>query len=112
MIFNAILLSILSTGAFWIIYAKCPPSIKKFIIKHTLFSDVVATVCTYILFGGGATVLLASAMTCIETSLLLAIGKDPELSAALSAMGRKITEFQSKASKYLKAVMIPATTNV
>lgn len=108
MIFNAILLSILSTSAFWIIYVKMPAAIRRFLVKHTLFTDVVATICTYVLFGGGATVLLASAMTCIQTSLLLAIAKDPEMSAVCSAFGQRLTGFQSKAVGMLKAMMVPA----
>lgn len=73
MISTAITLSILTTGAFVIVYGKLPKRLRAFIEKHSLLTDLLALIGVYILFGGTLTALMAGALTGLTVSGLLHI---------------------------------------
>jgi hypothetical protein len=67
---------------------------------------MIACIGTYILFGGGPTVLLAAAISSIETSILLAIANDPELSVAVSAVMARAILLKKQLINMTKSVLV------
>jgi hypothetical protein len=78
MILDALVLATLSTIGFYMIYTKLPRSVRRFLERHSLLSDLVALILTYILFGGTLTALIAGAMVGIFTSCLLFVAQHPD----------------------------------
>jgi len=78
LITNGLTLAILTTTAFFIVYKKLPRKIRRWVQAHTLLTDVVALLLTYMLFGGTLTALFAAAMTGLFVSGLLYISNHPE----------------------------------
>lgn len=98
LITSAFFLSIVTSVAFYILYTKMPYRFRKLLLDHPLATEVGATVATYWLhasFGGGLTALFAAAMVTLQTSILLAIAKDPELSVALVQLMKRIQSLKT-----------------
>ena len=55
-----------------------PPKIKKFLEKHTLLTDALALITTYVLLGGTLTALIAAALCGLFVSGLLHIARNKE----------------------------------
>lgn len=105
MILSGFLLGTLSTIGAYFIYIKLPKRIKQWILHHQLFSDLTAMVFTYLIFGGGPTVLFAAAFACIETSVILAISKDPELLKILANIIFKVKVLKQQGIVELKGIL-------
>ena len=71
-------LALLTTIGFLAIYLKLPRNVRKFILKHSLFTDITTLLGVYILLGGTLTALLAAAMCGLSISLLLYMTKNRE----------------------------------
>ena len=78
MLINGLTLAVLTTTGFVIVYKKLPRKIRKLIEKHSLITDAVALLLTYILFGGTLTALVAAAMVGVFVSILLHIANNPD----------------------------------
>lgn len=78
MLYDALVLSILSTIGFVMTYKKLPRKMRRFLAKHGVFTDVLTFVITYFTLGGSLTALTAGAMVAIWTSMLVTIAEHPE----------------------------------
>ena len=98
MIVNGLVLAILSTTAWCVIFQKLPRRIRKLIQKHTLLADVVALLLTYMVFGGTLTALVAAAMVGLFISMLLHIVNHPEqflyINDFIEIIKKKLTELK------------------
>lgn len=118
--FDALALSILTTGGFAIIVGKFPPKLRHYIVKYELFTEIVTIVLAYVILGGTLTALFASAMVGLQVSALLYIAKHPEkfeylgdirdaVGEALDFMNRKVEEIATAYSDW-KACRAPQYT--
>jgi O-antigen/teichoic acid export membrane protein len=76
MLGTATSLAVITTGGAYLIYDKLPAKIKKFIVKHSLLSDVLAFIAVYMILGGTLTALIAAAMMGVMVSLMLHIANN------------------------------------
>lgn len=109
MIVTAFFLATATVAGFTILYTKMPNGVKKYLKDHSLMTDIIACVATYWLhafFGGGATVLFAAGIASLETSVLLSIAKDPEMSAATSLLVKKMNEFRTRVMDSVRKALV------
>jgi hypothetical protein len=78
MLVTAFTLAVLTTSGFFVIYRKLPRKVRRFLEKHSLGTDAVALLLTYMLLGGTLTALIAGALVGLMTSALLFISQHPE----------------------------------
>ena len=106
MIGNALALAILTTSGFLVIYLKLPERIKLFLEKHSLFTDALALITTYVLLGGTLTALIAAALCGLFVSGLLYIARNKEdflyLNDIYDYMKTQLKQFQIYLSDYGK----------
>ena len=77
MITTGLLLSGLTIGGFYFIFTKCPKKLQKFLVNRPLFTDAVAAIFTYVLFGTSTVIgLLAAGWSAVIVSLMLAARKN------------------------------------
>lgn len=77
MLSNAFALAILSTGCLYFLYTRLPASAKKWLIDHSLFTDITVMIITFWILGGSVTALFASAVVDLLISMMLHIAKHP-----------------------------------
>lgn len=78
MLTTGLILSGLTVGGFYLIFSKCPKRLQKFLIDRPLFTDCVAAIFTYILFGTSTVIgLLAAGWSAVIVSLMFAARKNP-----------------------------------
>ena len=70
-------------------------------IQHSLLTDVVACVLTYMLFGGTLTALFAAAFTGIIISILLALLNNETTAEAMHMYAEKIKSLKEKFVNYM-----------
>lgn|SRR5574343_1510140 len=107
---NAFLLGTLSVAVFTLLYSELPRRIRNILKKHYLATGLIVKLLTYLLMGGGFTVLLAAAIACIETSILLSIMKDEELSRLCSKLVDKLVSLKDKTVELIKDFAKESTT--
>jgi multisubunit Na+/H+ antiporter MnhB subunit len=78
MLFNAGVLAIATTTGFYLIYSKLPRRLRRFLEKHSLLTDLIACILTYMFLGGTLVALLAAALVGIMISMLLHISNNPD----------------------------------
>lgn len=98
MITDAIVLSVATTGAGYMLWRKTGPKVKKFIIEHPMLSEVSATVLTYFVHGGGVTAIMSAGFVCLMFSGMIYIASNPEdfvwLDDSLKRCGESLEEFK------------------
>lgn len=104
MLSSGLALAVLTSTGFYLIYTKLPGWAKKWMIKHSLLTDVVACVLTYVLFGGTVTALFAAAFVGIIISLMLAILNNEVTAEAVDRLVAKAKTVQKKFVEYLETV--------
>lgn len=101
---DAFALALLTTTGFMFIYKKFPTRLRKFLEKHSLLTDLVAAILTYMLLGGTLTALTASAMVGILTSCLLYIAANPNdftyLWDFIKVVKNSLKQVQTKLKEY------------
>ena len=83
-------LAILTSAGFLLIYHKLPASIRGFVQRHVLLTDISACILTYMLFGGTIVALFAAAFTGLFVSFILALLQDERTAAAVGALAKKL----------------------
>lgn len=78
MIFNAIVLAIVTFVGMMLIYMKLPNFIKKIMLKGDILTDIGCAALTYTFLGGTATAIIAAGLVGIMTSMSLAYVKSPQ----------------------------------
>ena len=78
MLTSALSLAIATTAAATIVFNKLPRKIRRFLVKHSLFTDFLALISTYLLLGSTLTALMAAALVGLLTSALLHIANNPD----------------------------------
>lgn len=108
MLTSGLALAILTSTGFYLIYMKLPARVKAWMVKHSLLTDFVACVLTYMLFGGTVTALFASAFVGIIISIMLAILNNEVSAAALERLLARAKEIRNK----MLASITQALTNM
>lgn len=103
MLVNGFILATLTVSGFYLIYRKLPMRLRRFMEKHSLMTDIVACVLTYILFGGTLVALFASAWVGIMISILLALVQNQTTAAAMETITLKLILLKDKFLKALEA---------
>ena len=75
MIFNAIVLSIVTFVGLMLLFTKLPRSIRAMLIRLDFFTDIGAAFLTYLLLGGSATGMIGAGLVGIAVSICLACVK-------------------------------------
>lgn len=78
MLSTAVALSILTVTGFFIVYCKLPRSMRRFLEKHNLLTDMLCLVATYYFLGGTITALLAAGMVGLIVSGLLEVANNKD----------------------------------
>ena len=94
MITTGLSLALLTSAGFYLLFVKMPKKIRRFMQKHVLFTDTVACLLTYILFGSTLIALFAAAWLGIIVSCILAITSNPALNGILERFLDKIGELK------------------
>lgn len=102
MISQAIALSLVTFGGFFIIYSKLPAKVKEFIKNHSLLTDITTLGAAYVLLGGTLTALFAAALVGLITSTALYIGNNKEDFQYLWDAKDMIIKYAQVAKGYLK----------
>ena len=89
-------LAVITATGFYMVYRKLPTSIREFMQRHVLLTDVVACLLTYMLFGGTLVALFAAAFMGLFTSVLLAMANDPRTAGALEKLAKRIVAAKDK----------------
>jgi Ca2+/Na+ antiporter len=77
MLVDATILAILSAVGLIALFAKLPRQIRRFLLKHAVFTDFITFFLTYYTLGGTLTALTAGAIVGIITSALMYIASNP-----------------------------------
>lgn len=96
MLVEGFTLAVVTATGFYFIYAKLPATMKKWIHRHPLFTDVSACLATYILFGGTLTALFASAWLGIMISAILALTGNPTTNLLLEQLKKRAEDMKDK----------------
>lgn len=94
MITTGFTLACLSAAGFYMVFRHLPRRVRKFMQKHALFTDAVACLMTYMLFGGTLVALFAAAWMGILVSTLLALTANPSTAAMMERWACKIGELK------------------
>lgn len=78
MIFNAIVLAIVTFVGMVLIYVKLPRFVKKIMLKGDILTDIGCAALTYTFLGGTATAIIAAGLVGIMVSMSLAYVKSPQ----------------------------------
>lgn len=78
MISQAIALSLVTFAGFFILFSKLPQSVKDFINRHDLATDIACLGAAYLLLGGTLTALFAAALVGLFVSVALYVGHNKE----------------------------------
>lgn len=98
-------LAVITSGGFYIIYTKLPAWCKRWMVKHSLLTDIVACVFTYALFGGTVTALFAAAFVGLFVSMLLALLNNEVTAEAMERLGQRAKELQGKFAEYVAGMI-------
>ena len=101
MLVTGLALASMTAVGFYLIFCKLPRSVKKFIQKHSLLTDVIACALTYLLFGGTLVALFAAAWLGIIISILLAVVNNPGANKALEGAVATATSYWKKFEEWL-----------
>ncbi|RLE38057.1 hypothetical protein DRJ17_05030 [Candidatus Woesearchaeota archaeon] len=75
MIVTALTLGALTFGAFFFLIMKIRPLLRRLMLGHPLFTDLITTIATYIFLGGAVTSMIAAGFVCVTVSILLYVLK-------------------------------------
>ena len=75
MIFNAIVLSVVTFIGMALLFYKLPVSVRKTILKFDLFADIACAVVVYLFLGGTATAIIAAGLVGIYVSVALSMSR-------------------------------------
>ena len=103
MLSSALTLAILTTAGFYVAYSKLPRRVRRWIENHSLLTDTLCLLLTYMLLGGTLTALVAAAMVGLMTSALLYIANHPSDFIFLSDFGTMVSDFLRKLKEGLAA---------
>jgi len=78
MIFNAIVLAVVTFIGMMLIYIKLPNFVKKIMLKGDILTDLGCAALTYTFLGGTATAIIAAGLVGIMVSMSLAYVKSPQ----------------------------------
>lgn len=78
MIFNAIVLAIVTYIGMVLIFIKLPNFMRKLMLKGDLITDIGCCALTYTFLGGTATAIIAAGLVGIMVSMSLAYVKSPQ----------------------------------
>ena len=78
MISQAIALSLITFGGFFLVFKKLPEKVQTFIKEKSLLTDIVCLAGTYTLLGGTLTALFASALVGLFVSAALHVANHKE----------------------------------
>ena len=105
MLTTGLALAVLTSTGFYMIYNKLPGWARRWMVKHSLLTDVTACVLTYILMGGTLTALFAAAFVGIIISIMLAILNNEVTAAAADRLVERIKDLQQKLVDSLVAMI-------
>ena len=71
-------LSIATTAGAYVLFKKMPKRLQDMMKKYDVFTDVTASLFTYVFLGGTLTALMAAPLVGLQVSGLLYIAKHPE----------------------------------
>ena len=94
MVTTGFTLAALTGAGFYMVFNKLPRKVRKFMQKHVLFTDTIACLFTYVLFGGTLLGLFASAWMGIIVSSILALTANPVTNDILERFGNKIGQLK------------------
>jgi hypothetical protein len=77
MLTDALILAVLSSMGFVMTFQKLPRKMRRFLIKHAVFTDFLTFILTYWTLGSSLTALTAGAMVAIMTSAMCYIIENP-----------------------------------
>lgn len=95
MVYNAIVLAIVTFLGMALIYYKLPAFVRRIILKGDLITDVGVAGVTYLFLGGTATALIAAGIVGILVSMSLSYSKNMYI-ANLEKVSNINTESGSK----------------
>src|SRR5687768_16765374 len=75
---NALVLAVVTFIGGWMVWGKLPRRVRKWLERQSLTTDVVLLFLDYLVLGGTATALLASAFVGLMVSVALYIANHPE----------------------------------
>ena len=78
MIFNAIVLAVVTFVGMMLIYIKLPNFIKRVLLKGDILTDIGCCALVYTFLGGTATAIIAAGLVGIMVSMALAYIKSPQ----------------------------------
>lgn len=91
MVTTGLLLGVVTAAGFMFIWVKLPKTLRNFLTKYSLLTDLVVCVATYVLLGGTITALFASAFMGIIVSMMLALVNNEQTGAMLERFVVKIS---------------------
>jgi len=103
MLSNALALSLLSTGGVYLIYKKLPAKVRNFLEKHSLFTDAISFILTYMILGGTLTALIAAAMMGVMVSAMLHVVTNKDKYIYLYDLTDWLKGMTQKVQVYLEA---------
>ena len=101
MIIDGFTLALITNIGFYLIYRKLPAAVRKWMHKHSLFTDFMACLLTYVLFGGTLVALFAAAWAGVMVSVMLALVNNPTTNGALESLTEKIKKSMSQFEVWL-----------
>ena len=101
MIIEGLVLASITGAGFYFVWHKLPQVIRKFFLRHPLFTDTIACVLTYTLLGGTLTALVAAAWLGCIVSAMLYLVNNPTTSAAMDQLAVKLKLMWGKVSNHI-----------
>jgi len=101
MILDGLVLACITGVAFWMLYAKLPRKMRKFLQKHILFTDTISCLLTYALFGGTLVALFAAAWLSVIISALLLMMRNPSVVVATDQLLFIFKGYRDQVSKWI-----------
>lgn len=106
MILTGLCLAGLTTVEFLLLYGHLPPRLKAWMERHPLLADGVASLLTYMLFGGTLVALFAAAWMGLLVSITLTLKNNPSTAALIDYYMGKFDKLKSNfyqwAERYVK----------
>lgn len=84
--------------------SKLPRWLRNWVQRHSLITDLIACILTYILLGGTITALFASAWMGIMISILLAVINNPNGKVLLDYISVKLSNLKTLFSESIKNI--------
>ena len=104
MIVTGLTLATLTVVGFYLIYQKLPRWLRNWVQRHSLMTDLIACILTYVLLGGTITALFASAWMGIMISILLAVINNPNGKVLLDYISVKLSNLKTLFSESIKSI--------